>query len=47
VVVQRLDPKDPGLLDELAAGLYKRLRSRLRDELIADRERSGNLTEFS
>jgi hypothetical protein len=47
VVLQRLDATDPVLLDELAAGLYPRVRSQLRGELIADRERAGNLTEFS
>jgi hypothetical protein len=43
----RLDPQDPALLDALARGLYGRLRSSLRSELISDRERSGILTEFN
>jgi hypothetical protein len=33
-------------LDELAARLYDRLRSRLRLELLVDRERAGMLTDF-
>jgi hypothetical protein len=33
-------------LDELAARLYDRLRSRLRTELLVDRERAGMLTDF-
>lgn len=37
---------DPTELDELAAKLYRRLRSRLRLELIVDRERAGLLTDF-
>jgi hypothetical protein len=37
---------DPIALDELAARLYQRLRSRLRLELIVDRERAGRLTDF-
>jgi hypothetical protein len=37
---------DPIALDELAARLYQRLRSRLRLELIVDRERAGMLTDF-
>jgi hypothetical protein len=37
---------DPIALDELAARLYQRLRSRLRLELIVDRERAGLLTDF-
>jgi hypothetical protein len=41
-----LDPQDPGLLDVLAVGLYSRIRTRLRSELITDRERAGVLTEF-
>jgi hypothetical protein len=39
-------PDDPVDLDELAAKLYRRLRSRLRLELIVDRERAGLLTDF-
>jgi uncharacterized protein DUF4157 len=46
LVFPELDPKDPDLLDVLAAGLYGRLRTSLRSELIADRERAGVLTEF-
>jgi hypothetical protein len=41
-----IDPRDPILLDTLAAGLYGRLRTQLRAELIEDRERAGMLTEF-
>jgi hypothetical protein len=37
---------DPDGLDELATRLYQRLRSRLRLELIVDRERAGRLTDF-
>jgi hypothetical protein len=37
---------DPVELDELAAKLYRRLRSKLRLELIVDRERVGLLTDF-
>jgi hypothetical protein len=37
---------DPVELDELAAKLYRRLRSQLRLELIVDRERAGLLTDF-
>ena len=33
-------------LDDLAARLYDRLRSRLRTELLVDRERAGLLTDF-
>lgn len=39
-------PDDPVDLDELAAKLYRRLRSKLRLELIVDRERAGLLTDF-
>jgi hypothetical protein len=34
---------DPAQLDELARRLYPRFRTRLRQELLADRERSGRL----
>jgi hypothetical protein len=37
---------DPVELDELAAKLYRRMRSLLRLELIVDRERAGLLTDF-
>jgi hypothetical protein len=37
---------DPVELDELATKLYRRLRSKLRLELIVDRERAGLLTDF-
>ncbi len=37
---------DPSALDELAARLYQRLRSKLRLELIVDRERAGLLSDF-
>jgi len=40
------DLDDPVELDELAAKLYRRLRSMLRLELIVDRERAGLLTDF-
>jgi len=40
IEVDRLD------LDELSARLYDRLRSRLRMELLVDRERAGLLTDF-
>ncbi|HEY0638289.1 MAG TPA: hypothetical protein VGD67_11635, partial [Pseudonocardiaceae bacterium] len=33
-------------LDELAVRLYDRLRSRLRSELLVDRERAGLLSDF-
>jgi hypothetical protein len=33
-------------LDELARRLYDRLRSRLRQELLIDRERSGMLSDL-
>jgi TT viral ORF2 len=33
-------------LEELSARLYTRLRSRLRRELLVDRERAGRLTDF-
>ena len=34
-------------LDELARRLYDRLRSRLRQELLVDRERSGLLSDLT
>ena len=34
---------DPAQLDELARRLYPRFRTRLRQDLLADRERSGRL----
>jgi hypothetical protein len=38
---------DPDIdLDELALRLYARLRSRLRRELLVDRERAGLLTDY-
>lgn len=37
---------DTAQLDELATRLYDRLRSRLRTELLVDRERAGLLTDF-
>jgi hypothetical protein len=40
------DLDDPVELDELAAKLYRRLRAKLRLELIVDRERAGLLTDF-
>jgi hypothetical protein len=33
-------------LDDLSARLYSRLRSRLRLELLVDRERAGQLTDY-
>jgi hypothetical protein len=36
-------PSDPAQLDELARRLYPRFRNRLRQDLLADRERSGRL----
>jgi hypothetical protein len=33
-------------LDELSARIYDRLRSKLRLELLVDRERAGTLTDF-
>jgi hypothetical protein len=39
-------PQEPEELDELAGRLYDRLRSRLRQELLLDRERAGLLTDF-
>ena len=36
-------PDDPAQLDELARRLYPRFRTRLRQDLLADRERSGRL----
>ena len=38
-------PQSPEALDELAGRLYDRLRARLRDELLIDRERAGLLTD--
>ena len=38
-----LDDSD---LDELVLRIYDRLRSRLRRELLVDRERAGLLTDF-
>jgi len=33
-------------MDDLAVRIYDRLRSRLRRELLVDRERAGLLTDF-
>jgi hypothetical protein len=41
-----VSPDSPAFLDEVTDDLYHRLRSALRSELIADRERAGVLTEF-
>jgi hypothetical protein len=41
------DPEDARVLDRLAGRLYRYLRSRLRAELIVDRERSGLLADLS
>jgi hypothetical protein len=46
LVVSPVDTRSPELLDQLAFRLYGRLRSRMRRELISDRERVGLLTEF-
>jgi hypothetical protein len=35
--------ENPAQLDELARRLYPRFRTRLRQDLLADRERSGRL----
>jgi len=43
---RHVDLDDPVDLDELATRLYGRLRSKLRLELIVDRERAGLLTDF-
>jgi hypothetical protein len=43
---RHVDLDDPVELDELATRLYGRLRSKLRLELIVDRERAGLLTDF-
>ena len=37
---------DPYALDELATRLYPTIRSRLRQELLVDRERAGLLADF-
>jgi hypothetical protein len=37
--------ESPAALDELAGRLYDRIRARLRDELLIDRERAGMLTD--
>jgi hypothetical protein len=37
--------QSPQSLDEMAAHLYDRIRSRLRDELLVDRERAGLVTD--
>ena len=37
---------DPYALDELATRLYPTIRSRLRQELLIDRERAGLLADF-
>ena len=39
------DLDDPRTLDELAGKLYRYVRSRLRAELIVDRERAGLLAD--
>ncbi len=38
--------RDPYALDELALRLYPSIRTRLRQELLVDRERAGLLTDF-
>jgi hypothetical protein len=43
---RHVDMDDPVDLDELVTRLYGRLRSKLRLELMVDRERSGLLTDF-
>jgi hypothetical protein len=42
----RLEDVEMTDLDDLATRLYERLRSRLRRELLVDRERAGLLTDF-
>jgi hypothetical protein len=37
---------DHATLDDLAGKLFGRIRSRLRRELLVDRERAGRLTDF-
>jgi hypothetical protein len=37
--------QSPASLDELAGRLYDRIRARIRDELLIDRERAGLLTD--
>jgi hypothetical protein len=37
--------QSPQALDELAGRIYDRIRSRLRDELLVDRERAGLVTD--
>ena len=37
---------DPYALDELATRLYPNIRTRLRQELLIDRERAGLLADF-
>jgi hypothetical protein len=43
---RHVDLDDPVELDELATRLYGRLRSKLRLELMVDRERAGLLADF-
>jgi hypothetical protein len=48
--VPPIDPVEldfrPEMLDRLVSELYPRLRSRLRTELLVDRERAGLLMDF-
>ncbi|MEC3981857.1 eCIS core domain-containing protein, partial [Amycolatopsis sp. H20-H5] len=46
VTESEIDPHSPRSMDALADKLYRHVRSRLRNELIIDRERSGRLSDF-
>ncbi|SDI18593.1 protein of unknown function [Actinokineospora alba] len=46
VAESEVDLHSPRSMDALADKLYRHVRSRLRHELIIDRERSGRLTDF-
>jgi hypothetical protein len=39
-------PTNPAQLDQLAGALYDRIRSRLRADLIVERERAGCAADF-
>ena len=41
-----LQTNDDTQMDELAGKLYDKIRSRLRNELLVDRERAGFLTDL-
>ena len=40
-----LDLDDPGDIDEVAVRVYQKIHTRLRRELLVDRERAGRLSE--